>query len=747
MPATKTAKSKARSRSKPKSKAERKEINQRNAKRSTGPRTARGKGKSKYNAVTHGMTARSPLLPGEDADLLLARQRALRDDMQPRNRLEAELLDTVGAHLFRSDQAALAGDAWASKRIRHDAREQAKKEKAEVLKLGESLLWKPSLPLPTDQYSANLEMPPVADVDLHPRHPDRLLLELECTVAGCDWLLKRWDEVSRRLNVEGRWRPADAFTMIRLTGKHAIELEDRDDVARVLLCSLTLTVATQPGAQNEPFDWISALLVMLCSFKHEDTIKTAADVARFHYCEPFKCRLAELPLARLAPKGKVQARQWLIGVIEGQIKRVRGIRAELEEIADADEAEAPARLTYEIGPEGDKHRRYILSNGRQVSKSVNDFFKARTMSETGKFASVAADRHNRDEPAGLAPGVAIGPEKPVEVGETRQELAALDGNTPVDDDMQARPREATPVDVDGRTPASSHDQEASCDDDSILRNEATEFVRCPLSVVSGQVALFDEPGAPNAATNDRDDENAKTEIDREKAGKLIWDEAVLRAPIRAEDLRKMNEESRKDAQEARAADRRSRRRGKRSGMPGDRERTAPRRDQIISCDDNQILRNEANHEFVSGPLSVVSGGFDAIEEPSTSDEVTAVTVANVTDDGQRTTDRKATDHGPRTKRQRTTDQELRDTSADQLIALRLARWKDETEGMSDEQFIALRRSRWHEERARRARADEVNTTTQCRTADDEDQRAAASKPATISQIRTQSPLAPARRSG
>ena len=94
------------------------------------------------------MTARSPLLPGEDADELLARQHALRDDMQPRNRLEAELLDRVGAHMFRSEQAELAGDAQASNRIRHEAREQAKTEAAEALKLGESLLWKPTLPLP-----------------------------------------------------------------------------------------------------------------------------------------------------------------------------------------------------------------------------------------------------------------------------------------------------------------------------------------------------------------------------------------------------------------------------------------------------------------------------------------------------------------------------------------------------------------------------------------------------------------------
>ena len=74
---------------------------------------------------------------------------------------------------------------------------------------------------------------------------------------GLDWLLAL-AELNRRLNVEDPWRPVDAFRMVRLTGKHAIDLEDDYDVARVLLCSLTLTIAPKPGPQNVPFDWISA---------------------------------------------------------------------------------------------------------------------------------------------------------------------------------------------------------------------------------------------------------------------------------------------------------------------------------------------------------------------------------------------------------------------------------------------------------------------------------------------------------
>jgi hypothetical protein len=490
MSVTTPTKSKAKPQSKAKGTSKRVEANRRNAQKSTGPRTPEGKDRSRHNAVTHGMTARSPLLPGEDADELFARQRALRDDMQPRNELEARLLDRVGADMFRSDQSELAGDAQAAKRIRHEAREQAKTDEAEALKLGESLLWKPNLPLPYDlNYSSTLDEPPLADVDVHPRHPGRLLLQLVWTVAGCDWLLDRWAELNGRLNVLGPWRPADAFKMVRLTGKHAVALEDDYDVARALLCSLTLTGTPKPIPQNEPFDWVSALVLIMYSLNCEDSIKTAADLVRYHKCASFKLRLAELPLAKLAPAGEEQARQWLTGVIEGQIKRVSEIRAELAQIAAADAVEAPARLIYEIGPEGDKHRRYVVSNKRLVSKTVNDFFKARNMSESGVFNFVSGplsvvngdvetndletdlDRAKsstllRDEVTMRTPIRAEDLQKPnVECQRDEREARAAARQT-----RRRAKKHGTPA--ARQTLAPSLQEEASCDDAHFLRNEA-----------------------------------------------------------------------------------------------------------------------------------------------------------------------------------------------------------------------------------------------------------------------------------
>ncbi len=60
------------------------EANRRNAQKSTGPRTAEGKDRSRFNGVTHGMTAKFDVLPGEDGAALTGRIDAWTADFQPR---------------------------------------------------------------------------------------------------------------------------------------------------------------------------------------------------------------------------------------------------------------------------------------------------------------------------------------------------------------------------------------------------------------------------------------------------------------------------------------------------------------------------------------------------------------------------------------------------------------------------------------------------------------------------------------
>jgi hypothetical protein len=91
-------------------KPDRAEINRRNARKSTGPRTLEGKARSKLNAVKHGMTAKTLVLPGEDPERLQSRLETWTD--QPQNAVEQYFLEQAvhcSWKLERAERVELAG--------------------------------------------------------------------------------------------------------------------------------------------------------------------------------------------------------------------------------------------------------------------------------------------------------------------------------------------------------------------------------------------------------------------------------------------------------------------------------------------------------------------------------------------------------------------------------------------------------------------------------------------------------------
>jgi hypothetical protein len=202
-------------------------------------------------------------------------------------------------------------------------------------------------------------------------------------------LLDRWGDLMRRLCSDMLWLSGDAFKMVRLMGKHAIDMADDLTVTSVFLSSLALLVAPKAGPERESFDWKNALITMQMTFDVENDNGNAAMVAK--QCEPFARRLAELPLAKLAPKNDEQAHESLTAMISDEVRRLQEIRLNLLAIAEADAVEAPARLAFEIGPEGDRQRRYGLSNERLVLRRYGQFLDARMKSEAGAFDSAGVD--------------------------------------------------------------------------------------------------------------------------------------------------------------------------------------------------------------------------------------------------------------------------------------------------------------------------------------------------------------------
>ena len=72
------------------------EANRKNALRSTGPRTRKGKEAVKRNALKHGILAREVVIPGkEDAVEFRRLHDWLRKDKQPQGYLEEMLVETI----------------------------------------------------------------------------------------------------------------------------------------------------------------------------------------------------------------------------------------------------------------------------------------------------------------------------------------------------------------------------------------------------------------------------------------------------------------------------------------------------------------------------------------------------------------------------------------------------------------------------------------------------------------------------
>ena len=83
------------------------EANRRNARKSTGPKTAAGKAASAANALSHGLTAAGDvLLQDESADAFESLQRDVLADLAPQDALQAVLARRIVQLLWRLDRAA-----------------------------------------------------------------------------------------------------------------------------------------------------------------------------------------------------------------------------------------------------------------------------------------------------------------------------------------------------------------------------------------------------------------------------------------------------------------------------------------------------------------------------------------------------------------------------------------------------------------------------------------------------------------
>jgi len=77
------------------------EANRRNAQRSTGPKTEKGKAVAKFNALRHGLTAKEVVISGEDEKAFMDLQDRFVKELDPKGVLESQLVERIAVGLWR----------------------------------------------------------------------------------------------------------------------------------------------------------------------------------------------------------------------------------------------------------------------------------------------------------------------------------------------------------------------------------------------------------------------------------------------------------------------------------------------------------------------------------------------------------------------------------------------------------------------------------------------------------------------
>ena len=340
----------------PAHRSKRTRANRANSRKSTGPKSDEGKRKVGFNALKHGMTAKSLLLPGEDPEALRQRLDGFKETLRPRNPVEDALVERFAHATWRAQRADRAIAARLTHRMLHADAAELAAEVAEVEDLTRRLYWDPRGPLALYPHQRGFRPTPrisASETLDDPLDPARIVHRLEMTVTGCRWLLDRWGELRRRLEAGLKWQGPDRFKAIRMLGRQPMDAADDE---RVLLIYLACD-AMSPGEATSLAD-------LRCETTESEEERLG---------ERIKGRAA----AGRKPASPEAGRAALLGLVGAAVRRLEILLEGHLERRERLAAVRLARHSYDETKEGELARRYERDCDRAVDRSANLFFRVR----------------------------------------------------------------------------------------------------------------------------------------------------------------------------------------------------------------------------------------------------------------------------------------------------------------------------------------------------------------------------------
>jgi hypothetical protein len=328
-----------------------------NAQKSTGPKTEGGKRKSRMNALKHGLTAKTVLLPDEDPDEFRLRMVGWFESVKPRDPCEAGLLEQAVYSLWQVDRAHRSDAArlWLKADSYREDKESQEEDEADGLV--RRLLAPPhGRPTALPCHSGHDHEPAgdskSAGTVSAGDHPSDVISRLLKTGSGCWWLLELWSDLRASLEKDG-WRAPERFRAFRLLGIHASDVYMTIELGSILQACQAL----DPDAGSlvsevwNEFVPAAALPVLEATYQREIAHKLAPD--------------------------QDQARHYLLEIINRETTFIEEKAQRYEERAKAEEELARHKLAFDDGREGRLMRRYADSSKKFFFRCLDELYKHR----------------------------------------------------------------------------------------------------------------------------------------------------------------------------------------------------------------------------------------------------------------------------------------------------------------------------------------------------------------------------------
>ena len=351
------------------------EANRRNSLKSTGPRTDQGKEIAKMNATKHGLRAETLVMQDEDPQVLEDRRAAWRACLSPGDDVEQRLVDDAVVYTWLQDRARRAQAGRINANIANFGVDQDQTNEQEVDDLGRRLFKDRCGPLmlypsPTLTERFDFDRHPSTSFPAKgqddPDRPSAIILCLQSTLQGCEWLLAEWAKLKATLDRGQAWISSDKLKAVRLLGKQPFDAIDDRDVAMVFLAAYVL--------KPDKTSWYWEIAKELAD----------NDVKRF------RKSAAARELDSLKPRDAATAREALRELIGRATEHLTKTAEAHQERARAIAAAAPDFLAFDDSPEGERLRRFDLANGRGLARSLGELRRHRRSDVSGPQVSVVS---------------------------------------------------------------------------------------------------------------------------------------------------------------------------------------------------------------------------------------------------------------------------------------------------------------------------------------------------------------------